>query len=63
MNTTVGTNSERTSEPVTSRVWKNGKVVAENFPFEQISDHLADQKCVAWVDLPSTEVPQLAALG
>ena len=63
MNAAVITDSKRTAEPVTSRVWKNGKVVAENFPFERISDHLADEKCVVWVDLPSTELPQLAALA
>src|SRR4029450_9180519 len=40
-----------------------GKVVAENFPFERLSDHVADQKCVVWVDLPGTDLPQLAALA
>jgi magnesium transporter len=48
----------KTSQPshlkantVTARVWQDGEVVEEKFPFEQISDYLADDKCVLWVDL------------
>ena len=63
MNTAIVADSKRSTEPVTSRVWKDGKVVAENFPFERISDWVADQNCVVWVDLPSTELSQLAALA
>ena len=63
MNMAVVADPKRSTKPVTSRVWKNGKVVAENFPFERISDWVADQKCVVWVDLPSMELSQLAALA
>jgi magnesium transporter len=63
MSGAVVTDSKRRAEPVTRRVWKNGKVVAENFPFDRLSDHIADEKCVVWVDLPGTELPQLAALA
>jgi len=63
MDSAAVTDSARPAEPVRSRVWRNGKVVAENFPFEDISDHIADQKSLVWVDLPSTELPLLAALA
>jgi magnesium transporter len=63
MDSAAVTDSARAAEPVRSRVWRNGKVVAENFPFEDISNHIADQKSLVWVDLPSTELPLLAALA
>jgi magnesium transporter len=47
---------------VTSRAWEHGKVVAENFTFEEISDYL-DRDCVVWVDLPGTDAESLAALA
>ncbi|MFC4243867.1 magnesium transporter CorA family protein [Gryllotalpicola reticulitermitis] len=34
-----------------SRVWRDGKEVARDFPFEQISDHLAQKDELTWVDI------------
>jgi len=34
-----------------SRVWRDGKEVARDFPFEEISDHLAQKDELTWVDI------------
>ncbi|MDP9094667.1 MAG: magnesium transporter CorA family protein [Actinomycetota bacterium] len=36
---------------VRGRVWRDGKVVAEDFDFEKISDHLENGECLTWVDI------------
>ena len=36
---------------VRSRVWRDGQLVAEDFDFEKISDHLEDETTLTWVDL------------
>jgi magnesium transporter len=36
---------------VRGRVWRDGKVVAEDFDFERISDHLENGECLTWVDI------------
>ncbi len=38
-------------EVVRGRVWRDGKVIAENFDFERISDHLEDPDTLTWVDI------------
>ncbi|MEN3361265.1 MAG: magnesium transporter [Mycobacteriales bacterium] len=35
----------------TSRVWRNGKLEAENFPLAQVSDYLAQEDCLVWADV------------
>ena len=32
-------------------MWRNGNLEAENFPFDQVSDYLADPDCLVWADL------------
>jgi magnesium transporter len=34
-----------------TRVWRHGKLEAEGFPLEQVSDYLEQQGCVVWADL------------
>lgn len=36
---------------VRSRLWRDGRLVAEDFPFADISDHLAQDDALVWVDL------------
>jgi len=36
---------------VRSRVWRDGILEAEDFPFGQISDYLDQEGCLVWVDL------------
>jgi len=48
---------------VHSRVWIKGQVVAEHFPIEQLSDFLAREECLVWVDLDDPDQPRLAELA
>jgi magnesium transporter len=48
---------------VRSRVWRDAKVVADDFPFEQISDYLAQPDCLVWVDVFAPDHARLAALA
>jgi magnesium transporter len=52
-----------TDEQVRTRLWRNGIVEAENFPFEQISDYLDDQDCLVWVDVCAPERGRLNTLA
>jgi magnesium transporter len=36
---------------IRTRVWRNGTLEAENFPFEQVSDYLSEPDCLVWADL------------
>ncbi|MDT4918119.1 MAG: magnesium transporter, partial [Pseudonocardiales bacterium] len=38
-------------ETIRTRVWRNGTLEAENFPFAQVSDYLAEPDCLVWADL------------
>jgi len=48
---------------VRSRLWRDGALVAENFPFEQLSDHLDEEGCLVWVDICDPDSPQLKELA
>ena len=52
-----------TADVVRSRVWRNGILEAENFPFERISDYLAEPDCLVWADLCRPSVERLAGLA
>jgi magnesium transporter len=43
--------STGSATPIRTRVWRNGVLEAENFPFEQVSDYLAEPDCLVWADL------------
>ena len=36
---------------IRTRVWRNGVLEKENFPFEQVSDYLQEADCLVWADL------------
>ncbi|MGI8881132.1 MAG: magnesium transporter CorA family protein [Jatrophihabitans sp.] len=46
-----------------SRAWRKGKVVEEDFSFERISDFIAEDGCLVWVDLSKPGDRALAALA
>jgi len=46
-----------------TRLYKNGTMVAEGFPVEEISDHLADSEVTVWLDLRDPDPEDLAVLG
>ena len=49
---------------VRNRLYQNGRLARENFPPEQISDHLHDDAdCVVWLDLCQPDSEQLAIIG
>jgi magnesium transporter len=50
-------------DAVHSRVWVKGQPVAENFPFEQLSDFLAREECLVWVDLDDPDHSRLTELA
>ena len=36
---------------IRTRVWRNGTLEAEDFPFEQVSDYLEEDACLVWADI------------
>jgi magnesium transporter len=38
-------------QAIRTRVWRNGTLEAENFPFAQVSDYLSEPDCLVWADL------------
>jgi magnesium transporter len=44
-------------------VWRNGVVEKEDFPFEDLSDYLAQDDCIVWADLTAPQADHLARLG
>lgn len=48
---------------VRTRVWRNGTVEADDFPFEQISDYLEEPDCLVWADICSPDKTRLNALA
>jgi magnesium transporter len=48
---------------VRSRLWRNGKLESEDFDFERISDHLAQDGCLVWVDICDPDPDRLNALA
>jgi magnesium transporter len=47
----------------TTRLYKNGALVAEDFPVADISDHIATKGCAVWADFVSPTEADLAAIG
>ena len=48
---------------IRTRVWRNGTLEAEDFPFEQVSDYLAEPDCVVWADLLRPDYATLCQLA
>lgn len=47
---------------VRTRLYRNGVLEAENFPLEDVSEHLRDPSAVVWVDLLTPTQSDLAAI-
>jgi magnesium transporter len=45
-----------------TRLYRNGKLAAEGFAIEQISDHLEEPDCVVWLDLRNPDYGDLMVL-
>ncbi len=48
---------------VRSRLWRNGELEAEDFPFEMISQYLEQDGCLVWVDICDPDSQQLRDLA
>lgn len=48
---------------VRTRVWRNGVLEIENFPFERLSDYLRQPDCVVWADLCAPDDELLTQLA
>jgi magnesium transporter len=52
-----------TDARVRSRLWRNGTLECEDFPFEQISDHLHEEGSLVWVDICDPDPDRLNLLA
>ncbi len=48
---------------VRTRLWRNGVVEKEDFPFENVSDYLKEADCLVWADLRAPDVELLLELA
>jgi magnesium transporter len=48
---------------IRTRVWRNGALEAENFPFENVSDYLEEPDCLVWADILRPDDAILASLA
>jgi magnesium transporter len=52
------------TEPrVRTRLWRNGVLEKEDFPFEDISDYIHQDDCLVWADLLAPDTERLNALA
>ncbi|GAB2485363.1 magnesium transporter CorA family protein [Jatrophihabitans fulvus] len=49
--------------PIRTRVWRNGVLERENFPFEQVSDFLEQPDTLVWADLVAPDAHAVAQLA
>lgn len=61
--TLTGTSDEQQAVPATTRVYRNGVVEAENFPVADVSELLADDGTIVWVDMCSPSKDELHLLA
>jgi magnesium transporter len=55
--------STNTQAEIRNRLWQDGNLVAEGFPFEQISEHLGTEGALVWVDICDPDPAHLRALA
>ncbi len=53
----------RPTNSIRSRLWRNGELEAENFPFQKISEYLQEDGCLVWVDICDPDSRQLDDLA
>jgi len=53
----------RDAGKVRTRVWRNGVLEKEDFPFADISDYLCQDDCMVWADLTDPDADLLDRLG
>jgi magnesium transporter len=48
---------------VRTRLWRNGVLEKEDFPFEDISDYICQDDCLVWADIQAPDTDRLEALA
>lgn len=48
---------------IRSRLWRDGVLAGEDFPFADLSDHLDEEGSLVWVDICDPDSPQLRELA
>jgi magnesium transporter len=48
---------------VRTRLWRDGALVADGIPLDEVSEHLADERALVWIDLYDPGHDQLSALA
>lgn len=51
------------TRPPRTRAWRDGKIVAEGFPVDEVGERLADDGTVVWVDLCGPDQAGLRLIG
>ncbi|WP_249354339.1 magnesium transporter CorA family protein [Rhodococcus sp. USK13] len=52
-----------TQEPVRTRLWRQGRLAATDFPLAEVSDHLEEDGALVWLDLCDPDHAQLCELA
>jgi magnesium transporter len=52
-----------TTSAVRTRAWRDGQVLAEDFPFDQVSDYVDAGDCLVWADVCAPDDEILASLA
>ncbi|HEY2042774.1 MAG TPA: magnesium transporter CorA family protein [Jatrophihabitans sp.] len=52
-----------TDERVRTRLWRNGVLEKEDFPFEDISDYICQDDCLVWADVLAPDADRLNGLA
>lgn len=52
-----------TTNGVRTRLWRDGRLEREDFPLEEVSDHLGEEGALVWVDLCEPDHERLADLA
>ncbi|HEY0167884.1 MAG TPA: magnesium transporter CorA family protein [Jatrophihabitans sp.] len=52
-----------TEAAIRTRLWRDGVLEKEDFPFSELSDYLDQPDCMVWADLQSPDAALLAELG
>jgi len=50
-------------QKIRTRVWRDGTLEAEDFPFAQVSDYLAEPDCLVWADLVKPDAQTISQLA
>jgi magnesium transporter len=59
----AGRAADQPAHGCTSRAWRNGELVAENFPLSEVSEYLAQDDCLVWADVCAPDHAELQQIA